>query len=272
MPKRLRLFATENTYLVTQRCSEERFFLEPSPEVNQCIGSWIARGQERYRVKILAYVVMSNHWHFVLRAPENNLARFMAYISGNVARGVNRIHGHHGDVWEDRYSAQPILDDESIAERIEYTEMNPVKAGLCREPDQWCGLSSASHDKLILAFDMVHAREWQRTSHNAKTRLVAHTKRHFLSIVRIRDGVRRRVMDFLKRDPFSRPKRPKRTQQPLCFGSIENWRCYRDLYRSFRFAHAIASAAFSSGEWSTSFPNGSFRPPIQQVVSDTSAT
>ncbi len=66
---------------------------------------------------------MSTHWHFVVRAPNNNLARFMAYVSGNVARAVNRIRQHHGEVWDDRYSAQPILDEEALRERIEYTEM-----------------------------------------------------------------------------------------------------------------------------------------------------
>ncbi len=187
-------------------------------------------------------------------------------------RRTSRIHGHHGDVWEERYSAQPILDDESLAERIEYTEMNPVKANLCREPDQWCGLSSARHADFEIPFEMVHAREWQRSTRNAKSRLGHHTKVQRLRIARGREGVRRRVMAFLNRNPFSRPRRPKRTRAPLCFGTLENWRVYRVLYRSFRRAYAIASKSFLAGKWKTVVPAGCFRPPVNRIVSDTAAT
>ncbi len=266
MPKRLRLFASEEIYFVTQRCSEERAFLEPSVVVNRCIGSWIARGQERYRVDIVAYVVMSNHWHFVVRATENNLSRFMAYVAGNVARAVNRIHSHHGDVWEERFSAQPILDEPSLQDRIEYTEWNPVRAGLCGQPDEWCGLSSAKHAEYEMPFEMLHKREWQRSSSRAESRVGAHTKTHKLRITRLLEGMRLEVMDFLRRDPFTRPVRPKRTRAPLCFGLLENWRRYRDKYRAFCDEYRIASAIFLEGVWDTAFPSGSFRPPIFHIV------
>jgi hypothetical protein len=54
------------------------------------VGAWLAYAAERFGIELYAFVVLSNHVHLLLRAPQGNLADFMAYWQGNVAKGGQR--------------------------------------------------------------------------------------------------------------------------------------------------------------------------------------
>lgn len=70
--------------------------------------------------------MLSHHVQLLLRAPQGNLADFMAYGQGNVAKGVNALHGRRGPLWQRRYSAEPVLDPEALLDRAGHVLANPV--------------------------------------------------------------------------------------------------------------------------------------------------
>jgi len=52
---------------------------------------------------------------------------------------VRRLHGGAGHVFERRYYSAPCLDPDYLRTAITYVHLNPVRAGLCREPgDSTC--------------------------------------------------------------------------------------------------------------------------------------
>ena len=69
-------------------------------------------------VELFAFGVMSNHLHLMLRAPRGNLPGFMQYFLSNVSKKVGRLVGWSGSFWERRYSAEPILDETALLERL----------------------------------------------------------------------------------------------------------------------------------------------------------
>ncbi len=128
-------------YLVTTRCHQARFFLRPDPDLNEAVLEWLTRAQLQYpELRILAACFMSNHLHLVVHDQTGQLAAWASYFLGNFARAVNRVRGRTGSCFDRRYSAEPILDDEALIDRLVYVVTNPVKAGLCDHVDKWPGV------------------------------------------------------------------------------------------------------------------------------------
>jgi len=101
---------------------------------------WLATlGQacEKTGWRIHAYVLMRNHYHFLLETPEANLVSGMKWFQGTFTQRINgrrRIRGH---LFQGRYKALVVdPDDEFYFDSVAmYIHLNPVRAGLVgREP------------------------------------------------------------------------------------------------------------------------------------------
>jgi REP element-mobilizing transposase RayT len=131
------------TYLVTRRCSERRFFLRPSAQTNAIFAYVLAVAAARYRVRVHAYCVLSNHFHLVVTDPEARLPDFHRHLDGLVARAMNCALGRWESFWDpDSYSAVRLESNAAVFEKIVYVLANPVLAGLVRRAREWPGLWS----------------------------------------------------------------------------------------------------------------------------------
>ena len=54
-----------HTYLLTRRCSERRFFLRPDERTTGIFLYCLAEAAERFGIRVLAWMAMSNHYHAV---------------------------------------------------------------------------------------------------------------------------------------------------------------------------------------------------------------
>ena len=90
MPRPLRVFDDSNAiFFVTNRCFQGRMFLRPSDESDAIILGYLARSVKKYQVELFCFVFMSNHFHFLMRAPKQNLNLFMAHFQSNLAKQLN---------------------------------------------------------------------------------------------------------------------------------------------------------------------------------------
>ena len=99
----------------------------------------LAEGVERYPVDVLAYCLMGNHWHLLLRPrTDSALPRLMGWLGTTHAR---RRHAHLGDapghLYQGRYKSFPVQDDEHFLIVARYIEANPVRAKLVRRAQDW---------------------------------------------------------------------------------------------------------------------------------------
>jgi REP element-mobilizing transposase RayT len=141
MGRPLRRHAPNTYYLVTTRCHQARFLLRPDPAINEAVLEWLARAQRIYPgVQLFGLCVMSNHLHLLVRDTQGELAAWASYVLGNLARSINAIRERRGVVFERRYSAEPVLDDAALLDRLVYVVTNPVNAGLCNQSGHWPGL------------------------------------------------------------------------------------------------------------------------------------
>jgi len=92
----------------------------------------------------LAYCLMDNHLHLLLETPEPNLGSGMQRLQSTYAQAFNKRHGRSGHLFQGRYGAVRIDSDEQLWVTARYIAMNPVQAGLCKEPGAWVWSSHAA--------------------------------------------------------------------------------------------------------------------------------
>ena len=131
------------THHVVSRCIQGFAFLKPTREIRAITKGVLAYSLEKYQdtIKLHHYVVLSNHFHLLLSSKSSpDLAGFMCFFKGNLARELARIHNWHGTLWQKRYSSEEILDEESMIEVFKYITQNSVKESLVDHPKDWTGL------------------------------------------------------------------------------------------------------------------------------------
>jgi REP element-mobilizing transposase RayT len=116
--------------------------LRPSPELNDITAGILGRAQRLYPVDIVAFVPASNHYHLILGVKTaKRLSEFAGYFNSNLAREMGRLTGWTGKVWEKRYQAIPISDEEEAqVARLKYVLSHGVKENLVARLREWPGL------------------------------------------------------------------------------------------------------------------------------------
>lgn len=95
---------------------------------------------DKFPIRVLAYCLMPNHWHFVLWPEEGDqLAAFMQRLTITHA---TRWQKHHdriglGHVYQGRFKSFPIETEEYLYRVLRYVERNPLRAGLVERAEDW---------------------------------------------------------------------------------------------------------------------------------------
>lgn len=94
--------------------------------------------KDKYNVKIIAYCIMNNHTHILLKTESiKNLSKYMQSLNTRYGHYYNKKYKRVGYVFRDRYRAQGIYNEIQLNKCIKYIYDNPVKAGICTKPEQY---------------------------------------------------------------------------------------------------------------------------------------
>jgi len=80
--------------------------------------------------KCYAWVLMTNHAHFLLRSGEYGLAAMMRPLLTGYAVCFNRKYKRNGHLFQNRYKSTLCNADEYLMALVRYIHFNPVKAGI----------------------------------------------------------------------------------------------------------------------------------------------
>ncbi len=98
----------------------------------------LAESVERVEVRLLAYCIMPNHFHLVVwPRGDGDLSRWMQWL---LTAHVRRYHRHYqgsGHVWQGRFKAFPIQQDEHLLTVLRYAERNALRGGLVERAEDW---------------------------------------------------------------------------------------------------------------------------------------
>jgi putative transposase len=98
----------------------------------------LSDASERIPMRLLAYCLMPNHFHLAIwPRRDGDLSRWMQWLLTAHVRRYHRWHESSGHVWQGRFKAFPIEQDEHLLTVMRYIEQNPVRAGLVSRAEEW---------------------------------------------------------------------------------------------------------------------------------------
>lgn len=92
---------------------------------------------ELWRWRVLAWCMMGTHYHLVVESRCEQMSLAVHRLNCLYAMGFNWRYERRGHLFENRYSAWVIEDEEHLGATIEYVLENPVRAGLCTDTGDW---------------------------------------------------------------------------------------------------------------------------------------
>jgi putative transposase len=92
----------------------------------------------RIPIRLLAYCLLPNHFHLVLWPHgAGDLSRWMHWLMTTHVRRYLKHSGGSGHVWQGRFKAFPIQEDEHLRIVLRYVERNALRAALVERAEQW---------------------------------------------------------------------------------------------------------------------------------------
>lgn len=137
MPRRARMYVAALPYHLVQRGNNRQAcFIEPENyQVYLELWQQIA---PRYGVAVHAYCLMTNHVHFLVTPQtDTSVSRTMKEVGSRYAQYINKQYRRTGTLWEGRHRASLVQSERYLLTCMRYIELNPVRAGLVRRPEEY---------------------------------------------------------------------------------------------------------------------------------------
>ena len=85
---------------------------------------------EQGLASFLAWVVMPDHLHWLLRLGDGNLDALMRRVKARSALAISHRRGRTGPLWQDGYHDHALRHEDDIKALARYVLANPLRAGL----------------------------------------------------------------------------------------------------------------------------------------------
>ena len=126
MARPLRIDYRNAFYHVTCRGNERRAIFR-DPEDRSAFLERLKVSLQIYGVRLHAYVLMNNHFHFIAETPKANLSEFMRHFNVSYTGYYNRRHRRVGHLYQGRFKAVVVEKDSYLLELSRYVHLNPVR-------------------------------------------------------------------------------------------------------------------------------------------------
>jgi len=137
MPRSARASAGGYCYHVINR-GNARAEVFHKPEDYAAFLRVVAEAGLRVPMRVVAYCLMPNHFHLVLwPRGDGDLSRWMQWLLTAHVRRYHRHYGGGGHVWQGRFKAFPIQEDEHLLTVVRYVERNALRSGMVERAEDW---------------------------------------------------------------------------------------------------------------------------------------
>ncbi|WP_080797179.1 transposase [Arabiibacter massiliensis] len=136
MARSARAVSESGYYHVVLRGNGKQLLFEDDLDRHAFIDAAAEQFAQR-EVVVIAWCLMDNHVHLLLRDDARQLSRAMQALATKYAQRFNRKGGHAGHVFQERFASFPVESDSYLLEAVRYIHNNPAKAGVCPVDEHW---------------------------------------------------------------------------------------------------------------------------------------
>ena len=169
----------------------------------------LAEAQRRFRLFVYAYVLMDNHFHLIVCAPEANLSQAIQWLKVSYSMWFNAKYRRVGPLFQGRFKSVLVDSDENwLVELSYYVHLNPIRVqrlGLDRSGRATEGLGVKAPSAEMVAERLAVLRTFQWSSYPYYA------------------GYRRKIPEWLTIDPVlscvaDRAEYRKKMEYRICCG------------------------------------------------------
>ena len=141
-------------YFVT-KCTEGRRPILAVPSAAERIIESLSHLRQTQRIRLLAFVVMPDHYHAVLcLLPGEELSDLMRSLGSYTGRRIRRDLGLLHRTWQDDgFYDHACRNDREVYDSVEYVHSNPVRRGLVGLAEEWPFSSAYPGQRAMLDWD-----------------------------------------------------------------------------------------------------------------------
>ncbi len=137
MPKEPRFLLSKSYYHVTTRGNNKNIVFKEEDDCFYYL-NLIKKYKKEHPFDIYHYCLMSNHTHFLIRTGNAfSFSVFMKKINLAYYHYFKKKYGWTGHLWQGRYNSQPVGKDEYFLQCGKYIELNPVRAKIVKDPEDY---------------------------------------------------------------------------------------------------------------------------------------
>lgn len=104
-------------YHLTARTKNDEYFSSPMPRAwSECM-QYLSHAQKEIQIDIIAFVLMNNHYHLLVKADESELLKFMYLFSPLGLRNIKK---------------DQVISKKYLFHTYRYIYQNPLRAGLVK--------------------------------------------------------------------------------------------------------------------------------------------
>jgi putative transposase len=133
MPRKQIPIVATDPYHITARCINRQWFDLPISSVWSIMENYLYLLCASYNLKIHAFVLMSNHFHLLLTAPEGNLSSALLYFMRETSKQITFMSGRINQTYGNRNHKTRINSYHHFLNTYKYVYQNPVQSGLCNK-------------------------------------------------------------------------------------------------------------------------------------------
>ncbi len=129
------------------------------------------------KVKVHAYVLMTNHVHLLVTPTDGNgPSRVMKRLGQRYVQYINRTYRRTGSLWEGRFRSSLVGEENYFLACPRYIELNPVRANMVSHPAeyQWSSYLLLHQANLTECYHPI--RKTQTLGNDATVRQIAYKK------------------------------------------------------------------------------------------------
>ena len=114
-------------------------------EDNQYFISLLSRYKEVCEYQLYAYCLMGNHVHLLIKVGKETPGMIFRRICTAFASWYNFKYERVGHLFQDRYKSEPVENDAYFLTVLRYILCNPVKAGMCKDAENYAYSSAKEY-------------------------------------------------------------------------------------------------------------------------------